>query len=141
MGSPLGPVLANAFMAYHETRWLEHCPLDFKPLFYRRYVDDTFLVFKSEEHVQKFLSYLNSRHPNIEFTAESESNNQLPFLDILVTRSNNCFTTSVFRKPTYTGLTTKFSSFIPIQYKRNLIVTFLSEPIDYAPIILVYTMN
>ena len=40
MGSPLGPTLANLFMSYHEQIWLDECPLEFKPKFYRHYVDD-----------------------------------------------------------------------------------------------------
>ncbi len=38
MGSPLGPVLANLFMAIKEREWLSNC--NSPPLFYRRYVDD-----------------------------------------------------------------------------------------------------
>ena len=34
MGSPLGPTLANAFLVYHEKNWLEHCPLEYRPLYY-----------------------------------------------------------------------------------------------------------
>ena len=33
MGLPLGPTFANAFMCYHEKRWLESCPVDFAPTF------------------------------------------------------------------------------------------------------------
>ena len=44
MGSPLGPTLANAFMCHMERKWLQECPVDFKPVFYRRYVDDCFLI-------------------------------------------------------------------------------------------------
>ena len=29
MGSPLGPVLANAFLCHYETKWLDECPLSF----------------------------------------------------------------------------------------------------------------
>ena len=47
MGSPLGPTLANAFMCHWERKWLNECPPDFKPVLYKRYVDDTFLIFKS----------------------------------------------------------------------------------------------
>ena len=36
MGSPLGPALANAFFVFYERKWLEKCPLEFKPGFYRR---------------------------------------------------------------------------------------------------------
>ena len=42
MGSPLGPSLANAFLSYYEKNWLNNCPQGFKPVFYRRYVDDIF---------------------------------------------------------------------------------------------------
>ena len=123
MGNSLGPTLANAFLAHHEVKWLNECPESFKPLVYRRYVDDTFLVFKSPSHVPRFLEYINSQHQNIEFTSEVESENKLPFLDVMVTHEGYGFSTSVYRKPTFTGLTTKFTSFIPQEYKRNLVST------------------
>ena len=125
MGSPIGPSFANAFLSFHEKRWLEECPLDFKPLLYRRYVDDTFLVFRQREHISLFLQYLNTRHENIEFTSEVEKNERLSFLDVEIKRNNNGFETSVYRKPTFTGLTTKFTSFTPLQFKRNLVVTLV----------------
>ena len=42
-----------------------------------------------------------------------------------ITRTENSFQTSIYRKPTFTGLSTKFTSFIPIQYKRNLVSTLI----------------
>ena len=125
MGSPIAPILANTFLAFHETKWLEDCPLSFKPVLYRRYVDDTFLLFRKLEHTDLFLNYLNSRHPNIEFTKEIETNNSLPFLDVKISKNSNQFTTSVYRKPTYTGLTMNFNSFDPFIYKINLIKTLI----------------
>ena len=125
MGNPLGPTLANAFLCYHEKQWLGDCPSDFKPITYKRYVDDTFLIFKSPDDVNQFLDYLNDKHPNIKFTSEIENNRCLPFLDINIKRVNNSFTTSVYRKPTFTGLMTKFSSAIPNQYKKNLVTTLV----------------
>ena len=47
MGSPLGPTMANVFLSFYEVKWLEQCPNEFKPVFYRRYVDDIFVLFKS----------------------------------------------------------------------------------------------
>ena len=72
MGSPLGSTLANAFMCHYERKWLDDCPSEFKPTFYRRYVDDIFVTFSSPSHVEPFFSYLNSRHGNISFTHEKE---------------------------------------------------------------------
>ena len=68
MGSPLGPLLANIFLSFHEIKSLEDCPVHFKPFNYRRYVDDSFVVFRSCDHIIPFLEYLNSKHPNIKFT-------------------------------------------------------------------------
>ena len=50
MGSPLGSSLANAFFVYHEQNWLDNCPLEYRPSYYRRYVDDIFVLFKSSGH-------------------------------------------------------------------------------------------
>ena len=125
MGSPLGPLFADIFLSSHEKSWLDNCPSNFKPSYYRRYVDDCFLLFRSPDHIPLFLNFLNRQHPNINFTFETESNRSLPFLDIDITRHNGTFTTSVYRKPTFTGLFTNFHSFIPFTYKQGLILSLL----------------
>ena len=53
MGSPLAPVLANLFMGHHEKRWLENYNSGIE--FYRRYVDDTFALFNTEQDALSFL--------------------------------------------------------------------------------------
>ena len=62
MGSPLGPTLSNVFLCYHEKIWLQNCPSEFKLVIYRRYVDDTFLLFRSKRHIEKFRNYWNRQH-------------------------------------------------------------------------------
>ena len=116
MGSPLGPSLANAFLCFHEKIWLNDCPEDFKPVYYRRYVDDIFDLFRSPDHLEKFTSYLNLKHKNIKFTYEKESNNS---------RSENDFKTSVYHKPTFSGVYSNFNSFVYDQYNIGLIFTLL----------------
>ena len=59
------------------------------------------------------------------FTHESEYNHSLPFLDVLVTHSDNGFSTNLHRKKTFTGLYTNFESLSPIKYKVNLIVVLI----------------
>ena len=125
MGSPLGPTLANVFMCHMERKWLSLCPKDFKPVMYKRYVDDTFLLFNSNSHVNLFLHFLNSQHPNISFTSECEVDGILPFLDIKIKRDLVKFRTSIYRKPTFTGLMSKFYDFSPKEYKENLICTLV----------------
>ena len=125
MGSPLGPTFANCFLCYHEKKWLEACPIEFRPLFYRRFVDDTLLLFRDPLHIEKFQSYLNNQHSNINFTIEHETDGKLPFLDILLTKNDNKISTSMYRKPSYTGLGLSFLSFVPEQFKINAIKTLL----------------
>ena len=127
MGSCLGPSLANIFMCYMERKWLNDCPEDLKPLLYKRYVDDTFLVFETRYQIPRFLEYLNTKHHNIEFTAEVEENKTLSFLDIHVHNASNGISTSVFRKSTFTGLMSKFQSATPMKYKMNLIMTLVTR--------------
>ena len=82
MGSPLGPSLANAFLAHYEQVWLDDCPEEFKSAYYKRYVDDILVLFRSPHHLEKFNEYLNTKHANINFTSEKEVKGSLPFLEI-----------------------------------------------------------
>ena len=126
MGSPLAPVLANLFMGHHEKRWLENYNSGIE--FYRRYVDDTFALFNTEQDALSFFSYINSQHPNIKFTMEREENQKLPFLDVLLdNHSNQGIITSVFHKKTYTGLLTNYCSFVPFSYKLGLVRTLVDR--------------
>jgi hypothetical protein len=125
MGSPLGPTLANIFLSYHEQQWLDNCPTAFRPVYYKRYVDDIFVLLPSSDCLNSFKEYLNKQHPNMHFTSEEEENNELPFLDIFVKRTQTSFFTSVYRKPTFSGVYTHYSSFIPGVYKESLVSTLL----------------
>ena len=123
MGSPLGPVLANLFMGVHENEWLQAYP-GTGPSFYRRYVDDIFCVFDSEDQAKSFLDYLNSKHKSIKFTSEYEQDKVLAFLDVLIARNPHGMpVTTTYRKATNTGLLTNFSSFTSFSYKLGLIKT------------------
>ena len=97
----------------------------FKPIVYRRFVDDTILLFQTKDHVEKFKIYLKKQHKNTKFALKIEENCSLSFLDITITCENNKLVTSVYRKPTFSGVFTNFESFIPEMHKRGLIETLL----------------
>ena len=78
--------MATILMCHFEKKFLVKCPAEFKPQYYRRYVDDTFLLFKEQEHLEQFKAYMNSCHENINFTHEDEENQSLPLLDTNITR-------------------------------------------------------
>ena len=58
MGSPLVPVLANIFIGFHESKWLNEFNPN-KPKFYWRYVDDIRAAFDNEQDSLNFLNILN----------------------------------------------------------------------------------
>lgn len=117
MGSPLAPVLANFFMGYYEKLWLNNYTGPKVP-YYCRYVDDIICCFKNSIDARLFFEYLNSCHPNVKFTMETEEKGQLPFLDVLLSKQSandhqGYFITSVYRKKTYTGLLTNIILALP----------------------------
>ena len=59
MGFPLGVTLANAFMWHFQKISLESYPTHLKSVMYRRYVDDTFLLFCSWKYAEKLKKYFN----------------------------------------------------------------------------------
>ena len=118
MGSPLGPSYANAFLSYYEQKWINSASV--KPRFYRRYVDDTYLLFNSTNNANSFLEYLNCQHPNIKFTCDFENDRkEISFIGIRVIRCEDKFLTSVFHKATDTGLFIHFDSFCNSKFKAN----------------------
>ena len=135
MGSSLGPILANIFLLHHEEKWLNKCPVEFKPSFYRRYVDDIFVLFKSSESADSFREYMSSKHQNINFTVEQENVGSLSFLDVKICRKNGKFVTSVYRKPTFSRIFTNYESFIPTYLKRGLLHTLFHRISAYVVIL------
>ena len=92
-----------------------------------RYVDDLFCVFHGKDELEQLFIKINSIQVNIQFTKELEQHNQLPYLDVLVTKSVDKFETTVFRKKTNTKLYVKWSSLCPTKFKRNLFKCFLNR--------------
>ena len=129
MGLPLGPTFANICMCAHEEQWLVDCPVRFKPLFYRRYVDDTFVLFSDLSHANLLLNNINSKYDRIHFTMECESANKRAFLDCKIHRSEltNKFKCAVYRKETFSGLGTSYYSLCCFNFKLNGIRTLFSR--------------
>ena len=51
-------------------------------------MDDTLLLFSLKDQVKKFPKYVNSHHKNMKLTYQSDINNCLAILDVLVTLEN-----------------------------------------------------
>ena len=76
MGSNLVPVLANIFIGFYESTWLNE--YNFNNLkFLLSCVDDILAVFNNE---QDSLNFLNNRHSIIKFAIEKQINHFISFL-------------------------------------------------------------
>ena len=51
---------------------------------YHRCVDDIFSAFNLHKEAKQFFSYLNSRHPNVKLTMETEVNKVFAILNVLL---------------------------------------------------------
>ncbi|CAF3873515.1 unnamed protein product [Rotaria sp. Silwood1] len=98
MDSPLASILADIFMEHIEQE-LEKFEDNNKIKFYRRYVDDTFIIFNGKQgDIDKLLNYVNSLHPNLKFTNEVENDYELSFLDVKVIKQRTKFETTILQK-------------------------------------------
>jgi hypothetical protein len=95
MGNPLSCLVANIFMGHLEVLAKETLP--YFPRVWVRYVDDVFAVFNTNQDLTSFTNQINSFYPTIKFTTEVESNENLPFLDVLVMRKNNKIEFDIYR--------------------------------------------
>ena len=124
MGSNLGPTMAAFAMDMLESQFDSFKGT--KPIFYRRYADDCFLVFHSESEINHFFDFVNGLDSNIKFTKELEINNSISFLDTKITKLNDGeIRISWHVKDTNTGLYIPNSAYAPKRYKFSAIRSLL----------------
>ena len=111
MGGPISVVFADIYMCKME----DDVVTALKPIFYKRYVDDTY-VRRKKNTTDELFEKLNTYHDNIKLTIEE---NPTKFLDTEIVRHNSTIITKVYRKSNTFPI--HWSSKIPFRYKRNAI--------------------
>ena len=68
---------------------------------------------------------MNKRHKNIKFLFETEKDNSFSFLEVKICRGKDKFTflSKFFRKDTFSGVYSNFSSFVALKHKFILVHT------------------
>ena len=99
IGSPLGPAIAKTFVGYYKDKLFKRVS---KLFMYHRYVDDAFIVFNNKKECSEFLTQRNSQNHFLYSTFEKESKLFRTLQDV-IKKSDSCFITSGYRKPTFTG--------------------------------------
>ena len=129
MGSPVSPLVANMFMEHLEQKLLSTAPEELKPKLWKRYVDDILEVIRrgTAEAPTQFLNGLDDSG-SIKFTYEEEHDGKLPFLDLLLDRTEtDRLKFLIYRKPTHTDQYLNFSSHHPIERKLSVVRTLFER--------------
>ncbi|XP_072041149.1 uncharacterized protein [Amphiura filiformis] len=129
MGSPVSPIVANLYMEWLEQEALVTAPLDIKPRLWKRYVDDVLEIVKkgSAEQLTAHINQID-KTGNIKFTYETESDQQIAFLDtLIVKKQNGSIKLLVYRKKTHTDQYLHFNSHHPLEHKLSVIRTLMDR--------------
>ena len=124
MGSPLGSSVANLFMCALKQNFLSYCPSAYKPIFYRRFVDDAFCI---SEIVLKLIFFLIICITNILISNSHMNLRKIIRYNFWIfwLHLDDSFSTNLYRKKTFTGLYIHFNNLSAFQYKINLISTLI----------------
>ena len=124
-GAPCSPCFGQIYIQRVEENHI-YAILNNPRLWYRK-VDDTFAI--TSHDLGETLKKLNDIDENIEFTMEKASEENLPFLDYIISLNEKRETiTKVHRKPTHTGQYNHFSSNQPLHVKLSTIKTLIRRP-------------
>ena len=79
----------------------------------------------------KFVLYtLKNFHKNVKFTFEEEIDEEIPFLDTVLVRSNHYIETGVYKKKTSTHIYVNWNSFEPNSWKWGTLRTLVTRPFE-----------
>ena len=98
--------------------WLNSSLQGFKPVFYQCYVDNILVLFKLNDHLKYFQELLS-------FSMEKERQNKFSFLDIEVICKQGKFSTTIYCKPTFSGVYGNFESFLTSVYRFGIVYTLV----------------
>ena len=130
MGSPLGVLFAQAFMADME----EHVLADdnVRPSMYYRYVDDIIVDVAGDAALDVLKARLEEVS-GLAFTVERSIDGKISFLDVgLDTSDSSRFMTKVHRKPTDAGKCLHGESACPDRYKVSVIRSYVYRALKHC---------
>jgi hypothetical protein len=130
MGAPTSGIIAEFFLQHLEDTHLTHLSKKHNIAAYFHYVDDILLIYDTHHtDINNIQNDFNKIHPNNKFTAETESDNRINFLDITIHRTPTNWVISIHRKPTFTNTIIPYTSNHPAQHKYAA-VRFLYNRLD-----------
>jgi hypothetical protein len=130
MGTPAAVVFACLFLDHLERQVLKQ--MNPKPKFYKRYIDDLFVVCATENEAKSFITLFNSMLPTIKCSSPTISNTDGIFLDLFIFKGNRfekdkTFDTKIYQKPQNKYLYLTPNSFHPKAVFPAFIVSELNR--------------
>ncbi|EYB86176.1 hypothetical protein Y032_0283g1298 [Ancylostoma ceylanicum] len=117
MGLRISPLLAVVYLDRIERRSLVS-----GILFYKRYIDDVFIIGSTESDLHIMLGKLNTCDPNIRFTVETpDTSGFLPFLNARIRISHGSKQIMWYKKPQSKNILLHSRSSHPLYVKANMI--------------------
>ena len=129
MGSPLGVLFAQAFMASVEEQVLRDDSI--RPALYCRYIDDILVDVSDDRCLDKLKTRLQEVS-GMQFTVESSVQNRISFLDIDIDGTGNTYQTRVHRKTTDLGKCLNGASECPDRYKNSVIKAYVHRALTHC---------
>ena len=118
MASPISRTVAKILLQYIENIHIKHLTESRNIVYYTRYVDDIFVIFDTTKtSIDEIQQYVDHIHKNLRLTIRQENNNQISFLDLLITRQTHKPDIDIYRKNTSTDTTISYTSNHPMEHK------------------------
>ena len=128
MGSPMGVLFAEAYMAEVEQRTFQ---IQNKPKIYARFRDDIFVNVNESSEIDQLANTLTSNSV-LGFTIERSLNKRLPYLDVMVSQKDDRFLTSVYVKNTNVGRCLNARDECLENYKRSVVAAYAKRAITHT---------
>ncbi|XP_043910918.1 uncharacterized protein LOC122788062 [Protopterus annectens] len=121
MGSACSNSYANAVMSVWESRYLLNGPFKHLVMFYRRFVDDLFILWKGNNtELSEFIVYLNETSQFVKFTL-NYSDKVISFLDVCIEKDDlNILSTRLYRKKCHANKLLSRDSMHPRHIFKNV---------------------
>lgn len=129
MGTPAAVVFACLFLDQVEREVLNNC--SFTPIYFKRFIDDIFGIFKNEAEAKEYILKFNSILPTIKCSSYTINDNEGIFLDLTIFKgsrfaNDNRFDVKIYQKPQNKYLYLPPNSFHP----KAVFSSFISAEID-----------
>ena len=132
MGGPLSRCLSDLVVENKKEAVIASHPIWGPKWDWVRLIDDTLSAWESKHIFLEFFAFLNSIHPGIKLTNEMEEGNKLAIFDIQITRTEEGYETTVYRKKSASDRYIHYTSSQAWKEKASAIRTLKHRAIDYC---------